>query len=332
MTKKDEGVVKSTDHGSVEAGRPIELPLDLIDEDPQQPRRADNPGFSARSLSELADSIAQRGVKTPISVRTNTERPGRYLVNHGARRLRASRLAGKDTLPVFIDPDYSQADQVVENLHRDGLTAREIADYIGRELSKGLKRKQIAQKISKSAAFVTQHARLLDLPQPVAQAFNAGRVRDVTVVNELATAHQKNPAEVERWLEDERQEITRGSVLHLRQFLTQRSGFSHPAIDDSTDDGIDALTLEEDAGPETPRRQRQARVKVLHRGRSGNLVLTRRPDSAGSAWVQFDESGSLEEVPLTAVRLTALAFGDSADAAEVPSPQKDTRKTRKGTG
>ena len=55
---------------------------------------------------------------------------------------------------------------MVENLQRNELTAREIANYIGRELSKGLKRGQIASNISKSAAFVTQHAALLDLPEP----------------------------------------------------------------------------------------------------------------------------------------------------------------------
>ncbi|MCL6484557.1 MAG: ParB/RepB/Spo0J family partition protein, partial [Janthinobacterium lividum] len=76
--------------GELEGG-PLELPLELIDEDPLQPRSAANPGFTAHSLSELAASIHLRGIKTPISVRRHPERPGRYIINHGARRYRAER-------------------------------------------------------------------------------------------------------------------------------------------------------------------------------------------------------------------------------------------------
>jgi hypothetical protein len=95
-------------------GGPMALPLDLVDEDPQQPRTKDNPGFSAKSLTELAAAIRLRGVKTPISVRPDPAAPGRYLINHGARRYRASRLAGLATIPSFIDANYNHADQVVE--------------------------------------------------------------------------------------------------------------------------------------------------------------------------------------------------------------------------
>jgi ParB family chromosome partitioning protein len=289
--------------------------LELIDEDPQQPRSATNPGFSHRSLSELAGAIRERGVKTPISVRPNPACPGRYLVNHGARRLRASRLAGKTSIPAFIDTDYSESDQVVENLHRDGLTPREIADYIGRELSRGLRKKEIARQISKSAAFVTQHARLLDLPDAVACAFNQGRVRDVTVVNELATAHQHNGPEVERWLADPRQEITRSTVQLLRQFLSQRpaaplaSAVAIVAAGDAVAGVPEAVT----PSPRKPRRHGSATLLVAHSGRRGRLMLDRQPSSADSAWVQFDESGTLEELELVELRLVKLVFQEDED-------------------
>lgn len=166
-------------------GGPQELPLDLIDEDPHQPRTADNPGFSPESIAEIGETIKARGVKSPISVRENPDAPGRYLINHGARRYRGSKWAEKTTIPAFIDNDYNEADQVIENLQRNELTAREIADFIGRELAKGKKKSEIAKEIGKSPAFVTQHVTLLDLPEPIAKAFNAGRSKDVTVINEL---------------------------------------------------------------------------------------------------------------------------------------------------
>lgn len=203
-------------------GNPLELDMSLIDEDPNQPRTEDNPGFSHESLTELTASIRLRGVKTPISVRENPDIPGRYIINHGARRFRASKRADKTTIPCFIDNDYIDDDQVIENLHRDGLTAREIADHIGRKLAMGMKKGDIAKAISKSAAFVTQHVTLLDLPDPIAEMFNAGRTRDVTVVNELVTAYKKNPREVTDWLLDETQELTRGTVKLFREFLDNK--------------------------------------------------------------------------------------------------------------
>ncbi len=216
------GLDLETPAADIIKGAPLELDLRLIDEDPYQPRTQDNPGFAHESLAELAASINLRGVKTPISVREHPDRPGRYIINHGARRFRASLMAQKSTIPGFIDNNYIDDDQVIENLHRDGLTAREIADYIGRKLAKGMKKGAIAKAISKSPAFVTQHVTLLDLPDPIATAFNVGRTKDVTVVNELVTAYKKNPQEVADWLADETQELTRGAVKLFREFLDDK--------------------------------------------------------------------------------------------------------------
>ncbi len=84
---------------------PQDLPLELIDEDPNQPRKEDNPGFSPESIAEIGQTIKDRGVKSPISVRENPDAPGRYLINHGARRFRGSKWAEKTTIPGFIDND-----------------------------------------------------------------------------------------------------------------------------------------------------------------------------------------------------------------------------------
>ena len=98
----------------------LELDLSLIDEDPDQPRTE----FDPITLQELADTIRLRGVKTPISVHPNPESEGRFIINHGARRFRASLLAKKKTIPAFIDTDYSKVDQMIENLQRDSLSQR----------------------------------------------------------------------------------------------------------------------------------------------------------------------------------------------------------------
>lgn len=297
-------------------GGPLELDMDLIDEDPKQPRTENNPGFSDESLDELAASIALRGVKTPISVRDNHDAPGRFIINHGARRFRGSRRAGKTAIPGFIDNDYNEADQVVENLQRNELTAREIADYIGRELAKGIKKGEIAKSISKSPAFVTQHVTLLDLPDPIAQAFNSGRANDVTVINELVTAFKKKPQEVGGWLGDENQEITRGSVKLLREFLDDKRKHEEQDDDEGSGggdgdsdgpDGKDAKKKNEK--PDDPEKLKKAIVQVQHNDRPARLILNRRPPAEGFAWLKYDDDGHEFEANLAQVQLVALLEG-----------------------
>jgi ParB family chromosome partitioning protein len=293
-------------------GGPLALPIDLIDEDPLQPRTKDNPGFSAKSLTELAAAIRLRGVKTPISVRPHPDKPGRYLINHGARRFRASRLAGLLTIPGFIDTNYNLADQVVENLHRNELTAREIADYIGRELAKGLRKGEIARQISKSAAFVTQHAALLDLPEPIAHVFSIGRVRDVTLVNELLLIYRKAPDEVAAWLTDETQELTRPSVRMLRAFIDQKRSAQDHSIDPSGGDPMLVVATASTSAlrPELSKLSWVNPVLAIrHAGRDGRLLTRRRPSSVGKAWLRYDDDCALVEVDLADVELVALMEG-----------------------
>ncbi|EMK3344989.1 ParB/RepB/Spo0J family partition protein [Vibrio parahaemolyticus] len=299
---------------------PLMLPLDLIDEDPNQPRTADNPGFSKESLGELAATISHRGVKTPISVRENLEKPGRYIINHGARRTRASKIAGKDVIPGFIDNDYNEADQVIENLQRNDLTAREIADFIGRELAKGVKKGEIAETLGKSPAFVSQHVTLLDLPEPIAAAFNSGRANDVTVINELVKAHKNNPDEVSAWLDDEDQEITRPAVKLLREYLDDKRQHDDDDDDESafTGEGEEEANEEQDEpgnnSPKPPKevdpnKLKKAIVMVVHDSRSARLVLDRRPSSDGLAWLKYEDDGHEFETDLGDVQLMSLIEG-----------------------
>ncbi len=332
------------DETAIPSNQPLDIAMDLIDEDPNQPRTENNPGFSDASLKELAGTIETRGVKTPISVRDNPDSPGRYIINHGARRFRASRIAKKTTIPGYIDNDYIEADQVIENLQRNELTAREIADFIGRELAKGQKKGVIAKTIGKSAAFITQHANLLDLPEPIAAAFNSDRVRDVTVVNELITAYKSNQKAVTDWLDDEEQEITRGSVKLLREFLDDKTKDKLSDFEDSANENsqesvqpgaevvvgserelsdLDKAYQEEkensDPGgeqsenpvfdsekTEDPNRLKKAIVEVVINERTARIMLNKRPSSRGFAWFKYEDDGQEFEDELSNATLSAI--------------------------
>lgn len=256
-------------------GAPREIALDAIDEDPAQPRAYFNP----ETLRELAETIRERGIKTPISLRPHPQAPGRYIINHGARRYRASRLAGKTSIPAFIDADYSAEDQIIENLHRDALTPREIAEFIGRLLAQGKKKSEIARQIGKSPAYITQHVALLDLPEPIADAFVSGRCRDVTVVNELLTAYRQNPTGVSHWLHDV-EEPTRSEVKGLRHALR----------------------------PAPPKKREKKKSQVVIRAEYEgvpSVVIVRPPDRPDWIWIEDPQNGP-RQVLISKVRLVAI--------------------------
>lgn len=323
----------------------LDLELSLIDEDPQQPRREDNPGFSEEKLNELVKSITRRGVKTPISVHNHPEKPGRFIINHGARRFRASKLAGKKTIPAHIDNDYTRTDQLTENLLREGNTPLEIATAIGEFLKRGMKKKEIAESIGKTAGYVTQYSSLLKLPKSIDTAFRNNRITDVTIIYELVQLHRDHPEEVDTWVNDESQEFTRGSMKYLRIYLAQKEeeselgpdmpggdsdlytgGETGPALDASyspidtassprTSDADGELSVAElSAGkntghPADPGKFKKAIVKVLHNKRVARLILDRRPPAEGYAWLKYEDDGYEFEAALRDVQLTAILEG-----------------------
>jgi ParB family transcriptional regulator, chromosome partitioning protein len=282
---------------------PLNIDLDLIDEDPHQPRKDNNPGFSQESLNELAETIRHRGVKSPISIRHNPDDYGRYIINHGARRYRASKIAGYTTVPAFIDDNYDEIDQIIENLQRNELTASEIAEFIGREVARGKKMKDIAKEIGKSPTFVTHHYALLNLPPTIAEAYNSGRANDVTVINDLVTVYKKNPQEVIFWLADESQEITRSSVRLLREFLDVKGTF----VNSNEEENSDHENKNEPFRKSHERNvKRTFSVQVKHKRRLARLILTRMPLTTGYTWLRYEDDEQEVEADLSQLQLVAI--------------------------
>ncbi|SEQ32755.1 ParB/RepB/Spo0J family partition protein [Nitrosomonas ureae] len=211
-----------------------EIDITLISEDIHQPRKE----FNQETLRELTETIKLRGVKSPISVRPNPDKPGTYIINHGARRYRASINAGLTKIPAFIDTDYSEADQVIENLQRDDLTSREIADFIGRQLADGKTKSEIARLIGKTNPYITMHATLLDLPDPLADVYRTGRCTDVTALYDLTRLYKANKDEVITWLAlSTQEEISRLDVYQFSKFLKLKK--TPPS--NSTDDQVSSI-------------------------------------------------------------------------------------------
>jgi len=149
-----------------------QIPLDLIDENPYQTRRA----FDPSALNELADSIKASGLAQPIVVRPGAN--GRYVLVLGERRCRASKLAGKTTVSAIVRRlgDEQAAEMtIVENLQRQDLNCLEQAQAFSR-LSRdfNLTQEQIGQRTGVSRESVANYIRLLKLPPSVLDLLGEG--------------------------------------------------------------------------------------------------------------------------------------------------------------
>ena len=205
--------------GAGESGTPMRIALDAIDEDTDQPRQE----FDDQSLAELAETIKDRGVRQPVSVRPHPMQPGRWILNFGARRLRASRLAEMDDIPAFVDHTANSVDQFIENEQRKGLTPLEIALFVQRSLNRGQSQADIARAICKSRQYVTLATALIDPPDWLMAAYREGRCRGLTELSELRKLATEHPQYVEAWVPD-RGAITRELVMTLRADLAEGSG------------------------------------------------------------------------------------------------------------
>jgi ParB family chromosome partitioning protein len=179
-----------------EGGAPLQLSIASIDEDPDQPRTE----FDAEALQELAQTIAARGVRQPVSVRPHPTQPGRWMLNFGARRLRASRLAGKAEIPAFVDGSLDSYDQVIENEQRAALRPLELALFVQRRMAMGESQAEIARGMGKSRGYLTFVNAMVDPPDWLMDLYRSGRCRGLMELYELRRLHKTNGPRLLHWL------------------------------------------------------------------------------------------------------------------------------------
>lgn len=161
--------------------KPVEqkLKLSLIEPNHSQPRKQ----FEEESLNELADSIREYGVLQPLLVQ---EKDGHYEIIAGERRWRAAKLAGLIEVPVVIrDYDKQRAMEIalIENIQRSDLNPIEEAKGYQQLIQEfDLTQEEIAKRVSKNRATITNSMRLLKLDE---------RVQQMLIENEISSGHAR---------------------------------------------------------------------------------------------------------------------------------------------
>lgn len=142
-----------------------EIPLQHIYANPDQPRH----DFDQEALEELAQSIKEHGVISPITLRKNSA--NNYMIIAGERRYRASKMVGLETIPAYVRT--AKDEQVmewalIENVQREDLNAIEIALAYQKLMDDHqLTQEKMADRVGKKRATVANYLRLLKLPAEI---------------------------------------------------------------------------------------------------------------------------------------------------------------------
>lgn len=258
----------------------VHVDLTLIDFDPKQPRRS----FKRESIEELSVSIREHGVLEPISLRRHPDRAGRFVVNRGERRVRAARQAELATVPAFLDDRADPFAQAAENLHREDMSAMDLALFIAEREKEGTSRAEIARRLAKAKSFITEAAALNDAPPELIDAVRNGTVsEDVRTLYRLVTVGRQEP-EVLRAVLQRQEPVYRGNV--------------EAVIANARGAGLSASPSA--AVTATPTRSGGKTVLVVeHEGKRGSLRMKAHDGDVGE--VRFAD-GTCSALPLAALK------------------------------
>jgi len=329
-------------------GKAVEFNIAEIREDPDQPRRE----FDQAALEELAADIRQRGVSTPISLRPDPDTVGRYIINHGHRRYRASILVGKTTIPGHVAEAHDPYGQMTENMQREDMKPHEIAEFIKKRRALGESNSFIAKGLGKPPRYITEHLALVDMPEPLATAYAAGKSTSPTTHYYLRNLYEKHPDQVATWVSDQL-EITRKSVDDLANEIGGKSNKAKPEAaapkaPDSLRVGIDsergnqgkAVQPAKPAGEDKPARQGMADesapiAKANFRplllieidSRTASVRLKKLPSRPGLLRIRYEDDATEAEVEATRCKILSLEDGGEAVLPFVGADAEPARAT-----
>ncbi len=185
-----DSVIENIQNGNVE-GQQVEIPVKEVKPNPYQPRKV----FDKEKIQELAASIKEHGVFSPILVRKGVQG---YELVAGERRLRACKIIELDKIPAII-LDFSEEQMmeisILENIQREDLNAIEEAQSYQRLMERlDYTQEKLSQRVGKSREYVANILRLLKLPRSIQQLvsesqLSMGHVRPLITLDDEGMAY-----------------------------------------------------------------------------------------------------------------------------------------------
>lgn len=242
---------------------PVEVPLDRVRPNPDQPRRS----FAEAELETLTASVREHGILQPILV---SEAIDGYQLIAGERRLRAARAAGLERIPAIVRQLDAQARlevALIENLQREDLDPIEAASGFRRLIDEfGFTHEQIAARVGRARSTVANTLRLLDLAPVVQQAvidrtLTEGHAR---ALGGLSVEHQEHVVQTV---------IEQDLSVRQTEELVRRLRVPRPAEEESTPALQPSRDTDLDRVEEELRRALGTKVNLMKSRRGGRIVI-----------------------------------------------------------
>ncbi|MBE6239317.1 MAG: ParB/RepB/Spo0J family partition protein [Bacteroidales bacterium] len=250
----------------------LRIPVDMIEPNPFQPRMS----FDQDALEELAESIRTLGLIQPITVRRKSD--GRFQIISGERRFRASQIVGMDMIPAYIRDTNDQGMlemAIVENIQREDLDPIEVAMSYQRLIEEcNLTQEQMAVRVGKKRASVTNFLRLLKLPAKIQHDLKVGL---------LSVGHAK----VLLGIED----------VRLQEYLCDlviKDGMSVRQLEEKIRKMSEPKKTADDNGQELPEEYFKV-LEIVGRYFENNISLKRNNGGKGSMTIHFNSDEEIRK-------------------------------------
>ena len=247
------------------------IPVDMIEPNPFQPRMS----FDNEALEELAESIRSLGLIQPVTVRRKSQ--DKYQIISGERRFRACRMAGMEEIPAYIRDTNDQGMlemAIVENIQREDLDPIEVAMSYERLIEEcHLTQEQMAMRVGKNRASVTNYLRLLKLPAKVQHDLKVGL---------LSVGHAKVLLGIEDpALQEQLCDLVIRNGLSVRQLEDKIKKAANPVQKEETDQDL----------PEHYFRI----LDIVGKYFENNISLKRTPNGKGTMTIHFSSDEEIRK-------------------------------------
>ncbi len=275
LRSPDTDITSADISGNYVAGAIAEIEIAKIEANPFQPR-AD---FDEMALRELAESIKSQGVIQPVTIRKIGL--DKYQLISGERRLRASALAGLETIPAYLrvaNDEQMLEMALIENIHRENLNSIEIAISYQRLIDEcQLTQEKLSQQVGKNRSTITNYLRLLKLPPEVQVALRDGHI---TMGHARALITLENETQqlviLEQIIEED---------LSVRQVEALVRSISNPEPRKKKSEKKDIVPA-----------YFKDKVRVLRESLSANVAIRRNPKGKGSLSISFDNDDDFDRL------------------------------------
>jgi ParB family chromosome partitioning protein len=289
------------------SGKPLMVDINLVIEDPDKPnvRQDENASFEEWLTENIKEQKAEGGpgIQDPVSVRWSKEHQ-KWIINKGHTRIKCGKKAGLREVPILIQDESTDWNQVIENILRDGLTTKDTVAFIDKKKKEGISQKDIAKKLSRDAGWVSKHAALINPPTFVQTIWDNGYASDFSVLYGLTTAYKENPSVVEEEANkiiSERQTITEDDVNAIKKAIKTPHTDEELGLNDNEDEEGSGGEDDSDA-----KKKSRTKLEIEFDGQTGYVVV-KEPEDNDNLVVEL-ESGGKMEVPISDITIVGIVI------------------------